>query len=381
MAGLYDDLPEPASMGTQPDVDLVTHGAASQGAEAPRPERPRPSGPSPIFSLDDASLHAVLGFLALPTVGRALPAVCPLLRWLREDWLSWQRFIAPLHRHKVQVTRLLRASSRGVEDLMPLAESIGAILLQGFGVGRRRRPLGCWGVGGGLANAGFAPAAVLGQSCHYGELSMPRVLWSLHTEGFTRWRGVCALTLDARFALLPPWSFAKRRALVPPRVLLHVGISLWLPPDGIEAAHSFPGLHLNVALAEPHAFETLAGTYPEDPPCLAATCDAVLFRPSGSDASAAVLEDGASVSASGQRGSATPGTARQMVTTSKFPNSGGGDGARQTCATRGPGTAPRTRAFTCSSVADAAWACSIEAASTHGALRLRRWAAWRRTSK
>merc|ERR1712192_62989 len=76
------------------------------------------------------------------------------------------------------------------------------------------------------------------------------------------------------------------------------------PPEGVEPEHSYPVLKLCAALKGAQAFEALAAKHPSDPPCLAATCDAVIFRPCSrgsqdegldcsrdSDTSAAVLEE------------------------------------------------------------------------------------------
>lgn len=98
------------------------------------------------------------------------------------------------------------------------------------------------------------------------------------------------MTIDADFALLPPWNRASQRPLLPRRLRLLVGISLWLPPEGVDAARSFPALYLNVALEQPAALRALAAQHPAAPPCVSATCQAVLFRP-GEPASRGLMEE------------------------------------------------------------------------------------------
>jgi len=277
MAGLYDDLPEPASS-TPAAASAPNAGSAAiaqrLGALAPAP-RPSASGASQLLhTLDEANFHAVLGFLPLPDVGASLPVASRLALWLRNVWLPWQQLLAPLRRQvDVHVVRLLNPRLQSMEELSVLATSIESAALSGFRGLRHSRLLG--GVGGYMY--------------FYGGLPMQRVLWSLHSEGLTPWRGVCSMAVDAHFALLPPWALAKRRTLLPERVQLLVGISLWLPPDGVDAEHSFPALYLNVALADAAAFEALAAEHPSLPPCISATCEAVLFRPG--TCSAGVMEE------------------------------------------------------------------------------------------
>lgn len=274
MAGLYDDLPEPVLAAAPAEASgQALPLSQSFGAGLPAESRPAPTAVSRLFTLDDASVHMTLGFLSLSDIG-TVPSVCKLLQWLRESWLQWRRFIAPLRREvHVHVARLLGAESQSIEKLISLAADIEAAAINGF-----RRKGHAYLLGG-----------VGGFSYSYGALPLQRVLWSLHSEGLTAWRGVCSMAVDGSFALLPPWGFERRRALLPEEVRLLVGISLWLPPEGAEAEHSYPLLYLNAALQEASAFEALAAQHEDNPPCVAATCEAVLFRPGGG--ASAVVEE------------------------------------------------------------------------------------------
>ncbi|CAK0909885.1 unnamed protein product [Prorocentrum cordatum] len=217
--------------------------------------------PTRFFAMDDLSVHLVWGFLPLPCVGRAVPAACRLMLWLREEWQAWQAFAQPLRRpgRTIRIARLLRAGERGVEHLAGLAAVLEEAALRGFS--------------GAPAPGGSGRLAL-----QYGELAVPRVQWSLHSEGLSPWRGVCSLPLDAEWAVLPPWRKAVGGGL---RASLLLGVSLWLPPEGVSVADSFPGLMLSVTLQEPELLEALAERSPSEPPCLAAACDALLVRGGG----------------------------------------------------------------------------------------------------
>jgi len=65
----------------------------------------------------------------------------------------------------------------------------------------------------------------------------------------------------------------------PPQVRLRLGISYYLPPAGVCVEESFPMLKLCAVLENPQDFQLLADKHPSEPPCLAATCDALVFRP------------------------------------------------------------------------------------------------------
>ncbi|CAJ1361308.1 unnamed protein product [Effrenium voratum] len=260
MAGLYDDLPEPQSDNAQQLLVESEQRRHSDDAFDVGP-RPEDAGASRLFALDDVTLQQIWGFLALPDVGNSLPAVCPLLKFLRGAWAVWQRFAAPLCRTRIQIMQLLHVHSRSLPELALLSESLGEAVdgFQGF---RPRLP-------------SFAPDL---HALSYCELPIPRVVWSLHNEGLSKWRTACASVVNAEFALLPPWDRPPRRNFLPRKVHLLLGVSLWLPPQQVEAEHSFPVLYMNVALLEPAVFESLAERHPGGPPCLAATCEALLLR-------------------------------------------------------------------------------------------------------
>eukprot|EP00928_Gymnodinium_smaydae_P044207 TRINITY_DN29507_c0_g2_i1.p1 TRINITY_DN29507_c0_g2~~TRINITY_DN29507_c0_g2_i1.p1 ORF type:complete len:364 (+),score=37.55 TRINITY_DN29507_c0_g2_i1:192-1283(+) len=294
MAGLYDDLPDPCSL------EFGTTTVATAAVEASNVQemvklkvRPHAPDSSRLLCLDDVSFCLVLSFLSLPDVGTNLPAACPVLSWLRDEWLVWSRFVAPLRRGGVHVVRVRCIEQRSLDALAMLACSIEQALKQAIveADSRRRRPLGCWGMPiplGGLADADIV--RVPGQVISYGELPMPRVLWSLHNEGFTPWKGVCSLKLDACFSLLPPWNQTRRNDMLLSNVKFEVGISLWTPPENADTAQSFPGLHLKVRLVDAAVLEAVALQHLDNPPCLAATCDALLFRPGDVNKQVTILE-------------------------------------------------------------------------------------------
>ena len=261
MAGLYDDLPEPQ---TESQVSASVDVGAKQLQENSLEIGPRPedAGSSKVFTLDDVSLQHILSFLALPDVGNVLPTVCPLLLFLRSSWADWRRFSQPLRRPKIRMMQLLNIQSRSLQELAHVSESLGRFAVEGFQGFRPRLP-------------SFAPDL---HALSYCELPIPRVVWSLHNEGLSKWRGTCAAVVDAEFALLPPWDRPPRKAFLPRKLRLLLGVSLWLPPDEVAAEHSFPSLYMNAALLEPEKFEALAERHPSNPPCLAATCEALLLR-------------------------------------------------------------------------------------------------------
>ena len=262
MAGLYDDLPEPQSEKLPTAGQLESQKLQIESEAWDVGLRPEDPGNSKFFTLDDVSLQQVFSFLALPEIGRVLPAVCPLLRFLRSAWADWRGFAQPLQQSRIRVMQLLHVQSRSLCELAQEAQLLGKFAAEGFQGFRPRLP-------------SFAPD--LHDLC-YCELPIPRVVWSLHNVGLSKWRSACAAVVDVSFALLPPWDRAPRRQLLPRRVQLLLGVSLWLPPNEVAAEHSFPSLYMNVALLEPEAFEALADRYPDNPPCLAATCEALLLR-------------------------------------------------------------------------------------------------------
>ena len=262
MAGLYDDLPEPQAE-SQTALSFGNNCSETQKDDfeslGPRPD----AGSSHVFKLDDVILQHMFSYLALPDVGNVLPAVCPLLLYLRSSWSDWRRFAQPLilSRPRIQLTQLLNIHSRSLEELSHVSESLGKFAVEAF-QGFRRLP-------------SFAPDL---HALSYCELPIPRVVWSLHNEGLSRWRNACAAVVDGTFALLPPWDRVPRKAFLPKKVRILVGVSLWLPPNEVAAEHSFPSLYLNAILLEPEKFEALAERHPSNPPCLAATCEALLLR-------------------------------------------------------------------------------------------------------
>lgn len=276
MAGLYDDLPEPQAdnqtAGAGSDSNSFTN-VQEEGLNLGLGTRPEDAGGSKVFKLDDVILQHVLSYLALPDVGNALPAVCPLLLFLRSTWTDWRRFAQPLQRSRIRLMQLLNIHSRSLVELAHVAESLGkfAAEFQGF---RPRLP-------------SFAPDL---HALSYCELPIPRVVWSLHNEGLSKWRNSCAAVVDGEFALLPPWDRAPRKAFLPRKVRILLGVSLWLPPTEVDAEHSFPSLYLNAALLEPEKFEALAERHPSNPPCLAATCESLLLR-MPTDSTGSTLED------------------------------------------------------------------------------------------
>ena len=153
-------------------------------------------------------------------------------------------------------------SKRSLEELAHVSECLGKFAVEGFQGFRPRLP-------------SFSPDL---HALSYCELPIPRVVWSLHSEGLSRWRNTCAAVIDGEFALLPPWDRSPRKGFLPRKVRILLGVSLWLPPNEVAAEHSFPSLYLNAALLEPEKFEALAERHPSNPPCLAATCEALLLR-------------------------------------------------------------------------------------------------------
>lgn len=143
-----------------------------------------------------------------------------------------------------------------------MSECLGKFAVEGFQGFRPRLP-------------SFSPDL---HALSYCELPIPRVVWSLHSEGLSRWRNTCAAVIDGEFALLPPWDRSPRKGFLPRKVRILLGVSLWLPPNEVAAEYSFPSLYLNAALLEPEKFEALAERHPSNPPCLAATCEALLLR-------------------------------------------------------------------------------------------------------
>lgn len=293
MAGLYDGLPEPSGAGSMVAGDGLTSIENISSTVTAKKTRVRPciATAAPIFIMDDASVHVMFAFLALPDIGSSLPVTCRVLRWLRDTWLLWQQFLAPLQRRHINVTRLSRSRLESIQELGSLTAAVGSMAEHGF---RGER-------------CGHSWRGVDGFAYNYGELPVPRVMWSLHTEGFTPWKNVCSMAVDAGFALLPPWSGA-RRLLLPSRIQVQLGISLWLPPQYGDPEYSFPALHLNAALDEPEKFEAIAARYPNEPPVLAAVCDAMLFRPGSSTAiGATVVEEWGFRVCFGPRGYRHPG--------------------------------------------------------------------------
>lgn len=261
MAGLYDDLPEPQSEQASGQVTSEKTEAHLEydWKDVPRPKDP---GNAKLFALDDVSLEHVLSFLSLLDLGNVLPAVCPLLLFLRGVWPEWRRFVQPLRRAGVETIQLLQVDTRSLAELCHLSECLNHFAAEGFRGFKPRLP-------------SFAPDR---HALSYRELPIPRVVWSLHSEGLSRWRRTCACVLEVSSALLPPWDRTPKRQLLPRKVRLLLGVSLWLPPNEVAAEHSFPSLYLNAALMDPEIFEALADRFPENPPCLAATCEALLLR-------------------------------------------------------------------------------------------------------
>eukprot|EP00933_Yihiella_yeosuensis_P043959 TRINITY_DN3899_c0_g2_i2.p1 TRINITY_DN3899_c0_g2~~TRINITY_DN3899_c0_g2_i2.p1 ORF type:complete len:360 (-),score=59.87 TRINITY_DN3899_c0_g2_i2:206-1285(-) len=259
--GLYDDLPLPADevAPVQNKTNSCKHETLLDESLLLKP-RPADAGDSLLFLLDDVIIHQIFEFLALPEVGTALPATCRLVRFLRVIWIAWQRFEKPLRRERVRVEHLLNVHLRSLEELSELSEAIQEVIRSS--PGKHRLP---------------SSSSDL-KNYSYFELATPRVQWSLHNEGFSNWRS-CSDKVDVSFALLPPWDRHPRRRFLPQKVRLVVGISLWLPPSGADAEHSWPALWLNCSLEQPEVFEALAERHPDNPPCLAATCEAIAFRP------------------------------------------------------------------------------------------------------
>lgn len=290
MAGLYDDLPEPSFVALVPPAEAEAAAIEEFVATLPsaqRPPLPPCSARSPLFTLDDATFHGgLLACLSVVEVGASLPRVCRALRWLRDSWASWRRAVEPLGGSMgaacggrdpgpaVLVARLNNAASCSVERLARLSKTIGAAAAHGFGDFGRRRHARLLGGGGEHRYV-------------YGGLPLQRVIWSLHSEGFTEWRGACSMTMDASFCVLPPWCSPSRRRLLPETVQVVVGISLWLPPHDASADESYPLLCLNAALEDPDSLLEVAERSTENPPCVALNVEAVLIRPPAAGGSSA----------------------------------------------------------------------------------------------
>ncbi|CAE7041950.1 alkbh5, partial [Symbiodinium sp. CCMP2592] len=212
-------------------------------------------GSSKLFSLHASTLLHALEFLALPEIGHSLASVCRFLQGLRGSWPPWKRFAEALRPTRIRLPSL---HSRRLEELGDLAEDLQR------------------------ATKSFKGNQTIPPDPHtfsYSELPLPRVVWSLHSEGLSQWRRVCSSLVDAEFAILPPWDRAPRRSFLPRKVQMHLGVSLWLPPEEVgDPRDSFPMLKLRMALAEPQHFEALAERHPQQPPCISAKCDAVLLR-------------------------------------------------------------------------------------------------------
>ncbi|CAE7683017.1 alkbh5, partial [Symbiodinium sp. CCMP2456] len=223
----------------------------------PLAKRPENVGSSKLFSLHEYTLQHTFGFLALPDIGNSLASVCRFLHWLRGDWPPWQRFAKALRKPRIRLSQLPSLQSLCLQELGDLAEALQR------------------------ASKSFKGTNLIPPDPHtfsYSELPLPRVVWSLHSEGYSKWRRVCSSLVDAEFAILPPWDRAPRRSFLPRKVQLHLGVSLYLPPEHVGAEDSFPLLCMKMALAEPQRFEAVAERHPQQPPCLAAKCDALLLR-------------------------------------------------------------------------------------------------------
>eukprot|EP00930_Biecheleria_cincta_P045277 TRINITY_DN31209_c0_g1_i1.p1 TRINITY_DN31209_c0_g1~~TRINITY_DN31209_c0_g1_i1.p1 ORF type:complete len:354 (-),score=33.64 TRINITY_DN31209_c0_g1_i1:135-1196(-) len=271
MAGLYDDLPEPASHTNAQVICTGTQFENECRDQAHVTAQIRPdAGKSRFLTTDDATIHHVLSFLPLTDVGTAWPSCCRLMQYLREDWQDWRHFVRPLRdRIRIKVIQILQVQSRSIGELGKLSATLENVALEGFPGCKPRQP-----------------SSANDRDMHsYFELPTPRVVWSLQSEGITSWRGVCSLAIDAGYALLPPWDRGARRLHLPKKIQLLIGVSLWLPPVGADLEHSFPGLYMNVALALPEIFERLADRFPDSPPCLAANCAALIVKPQDASSS------------------------------------------------------------------------------------------------